>query len=501
VKTGFFCVSSANVYYQRFVHFFWTFLGYNLTKKDIELIGDITMKQQYTFCDLITTELDLEEYDNQLCHNILSTIEFLYKYPNDILFTQLKKLINDSKTLHRTVNLTVVAINKLDLGAHWDIEDKTIVIEMPSATLDVENIFIFTKRIFFELCNSVNSFFADVIAYEQIRLLNINDPGSYAKTIELAEYGTCKHYEEIEKSTRRDLITLIAMLKSNQQYNQSILDHNIMVKALMEYREEYADSFEEHWKHCNDRASSGNRELSHSDVYRKSCSQLKEQLSVITVSQIYTYLEQENHLDDDEIALNAIFKEIIANLKVGAFELATAKLKYIDTLKEAALRDENKKLDYYALYQIIMGNGKKINMEQLSYFFEISSIIVDLANGKLELTRMSKEERNLIELAFEIMDFFNEPHSNLSEVFAVIEKQYMPKLQEIKDRNPELAEKYRNSLYAINSAILEVPFAEIIQVYREQGFEKDKNITALMNQAKEAGKQDTTYQSLKLGPA
>jgi len=140
-------------------------------------------------------------------------------------------------------------------------------------------------------------------------------------------------------------------------------------------------------------------------------------------------------------------------------------------------------------------------MEQLSYFFEISSIIVDLANGKLELTRMSKEERNLIELAFEIMDFFNEPHSNLSEVFAVIEKQYMPKLQEIKDRNPELAEKYRNSLYAINSAILEVPFAEIIQVYREQGFEKDKNITALMNQAKEAGKQDTTYQSLKLGPA
>ncbi len=426
------------------------------------------MKIKYIFFnELITIELDLENSEHKACYDVLTTVNTLYSNVDHTLFKQLKKLMDDAKTINQSIKLVIVERNSLDTGARYNSGTKTIQIEVPDIsnqeTLD-KNLFHFYYCLIFETCNSVNKYF-NSHNIEQIFFKTILNPELYAITMELAEHETCKQCDIIIEETRKNLYIILDMLKINEQYDVEHNCEHITMKILSEYMlEKSADDFYNHWQHENSKASSFNRDLTHSDVFRHNADLVHNMAYNLTLSQAVAHAS-ENDPEEDEIELNIIYKEIIDALKDGTFDITLTKQKYFEKLKTIALNNYRYKADYYSLYHIIMNDGKKVNLEQLSWFFEISSIIVNVANGSISIKQASEDERILIYEAFDIIDMLNK--LDLHTAMEKMLKEYNPILQDIKTRNPVIAEKYKDSLYSINSSVLSLPLDVLAKAYAE----------------------------------
>ncbi len=235
----------------------------------------------YRFCDdLISTELDLNAKEQNIAYKILETINGMYKNNTDDTFSELKKLIKDSKHLYGTIKLVVMSEGSLETGYCWDGVD-TIYNELPTNLTEYQA-YEFMRGLIFELCNSVNRGFNEI---ENIKKL-AHDHNSYAFLMELLEYETVQRMNSIMMQIKecQDQIEWCAEIYENIGKMKKIISSCLEKECLYT-----PPTFIEVWEHVNSVKSSGYAEHSHAEFYRRQyledTSNLSQQLTISNKSE------------------------------------------------------------------------------------------------------------------------------------------------------------------------------------------------------------------------
>ena len=193
--------------------------------------------------------------------------------------------------------------------------------------------------------------------------------------------------------------------------------------------------------------------------------ELKESYNTLANSTLEDLWEPSS--TEEEHQLDSILATIIKELKTENFNLSQTKQLHSDFLTKLLLEESFFAADYYELYQLILEQGQKYQLEEINHIYNLMDLFINVSQGKLNLTTLDPTEK---ELVFIGLDILHEYHSAISlKLFdKTIHQKYLPRLEEIQKTNPELADKYLDSLYSLNKPLASLPAQPFLQLYLQK---------------------------------
>lgn len=406
------------------------------------------------FFDLLEANLNLDKPSHKIAANVLSLLQSLYEYQhskttevpkeldNRAAFSQLKNLIDTSKKIQNKLSLSLISAEEYNSIGGWDADSRAITITEPT------NASGFLNSLLSHLYRSINDCFANPLELAKLAT-QISSGNYFSLALQLAEYY---YQHSTTRNTIKELHQDATLFMENlEQTHKELLQNHILTEEVIDPMSlsEFLNTINqpEHQKAI----------VEMHGAFNYAITEELARVDQLTLEHYFTPSES-----PEEFQLTEIISTIISEIKNNTFDLTTTKQKHSDFLNNALATDLSLKEEYYAVFQLLLNKGHKHHLPVMNHIFESMELLVQLGQGDLNLGSFDPTEKELVFIGLDMLESYYKTNS-LAQFDLEVQNTYWPKLEQIQQSRPDLAEKYQTSLFAFNQQLATIPAKIFLQ--------------------------------------